>query len=86
MCNEIAGNYDTIDFGKAVVNGIGNDNVITGMILPAAEFYGVITSSCEGSVYHVDYLITRGFRYEDCKIFWSIGVSWVKEGCVIPTS
>ena len=83
ICNEIAGNYDTNDNRKAVVNDIGDDNVITGMILPDAELYGVVTSSCDGSAYYVAYKVTLGFHFEDCKLFWSNGVSWEKTGCAI---
>ena len=86
ICNEIVGNYETNDFRTAVVNDIGNDNVITGMIITDSEFYGVITSSFKGSVYFVNYLLTLEFRFEDCKLFWSNGISFVKEGCQIQTA
>ena len=86
ICNEIAGNYETNDNREAVINSIGNDNVITGKIITDSEFYGVITSSCKGNAFYVDYVLTLEFRFENCELFWSNDVSWLKVGCQIQTA
>lgn len=85
ICNEVAGSYGNIGGGKAVINDIGSDNVITGIFRSDLEFHCVVNSNCTGSNLFIAINFKADFRFEDCKLLWSNEAIWVKEGCQIPT-
>lgn len=85
ICNEVAGSYDNIGGGKAVINDIGSDNVITGIFRSDLEFHCVVNSNCTGSNLFIAINFKADFRFEDCKLLWSNEAIWVKEGYQIPT-
>lgn len=81
-CSEISGNYNTNDGFQAEFDEIGSDNVLRGRIPFRYKITGAVTIKCTGNAYLEGLsVVTLGFIYENCKIFWSNNVEWTKIGC-----
>ena len=81
-CSEISGVYITNDGFQAEFDKIGSDNVLKGRISSLYKITGTVSIKCTGNAYlEGSGVVTLGFRFEDCKIFWSNNVAWTKVGC-----
>ena len=81
-CSEISGVYITNDGSQAEFDEIGSDNILKGRMSSLYKITGTVSIKCTGNAYFEGSgVVTLGFRFENCNIFWSNNVAWTKVGC-----